>query len=142
MVACCNEPTPELEDEIRMRFDMPMRAALAMPRSVQQAIAKYYAPGMRDEAVVDTPSKPTKSGKPAKAPATSAPKKQKSSSGPLSDEQKAQRKQISLILIMWSLIGTVMGIHLSGLMGTFGMFATGAVVAGTVAGILKLTYWK
>ena len=139
MVACVDEPSPELEDEIRMRYGMPMRGVLAVPRSIQQAIAKYYASGMRDESAAE--AAPATSGKPSKS-AAAKPTKVKAKSGPLSDEDKAQRKNISLIIICWSLIGTIMGINLLGLMGTTGMFVTGAAVAGTVAGILKLTYWK
>ncbi|MEO2012846.1 MAG: hypothetical protein ABGZ53_00590 [Fuerstiella sp.] len=139
MVACVDEPSPELEDEIRMRYGMPMRGVLAVPRSLQQAIAKYYAKGMRDEAVAE--AAPAKSGKASKT-GGAKPKKVKAKSGPLSDEAKAQRKQISMIIICWSFIGPVMGIYQLGLMGTTGMLATGAAIAGTVAGILKLTYWK
>ncbi|MCP4508984.1 MAG: hypothetical protein GY826_21640, partial [Fuerstiella sp.] len=139
MVACVDEPSPELEDEIRMRYGMPMRASLAVPRSIQQAIAKYYAKGMRDEAVAE--AAPVKSGKAAKG-AVPKPKKAKASAVPISDEDKAQRKQISLIIICWSLIGTIMGIHSLALMGTGGMITTGVVVAAVVTGILKLTYWK
>ncbi len=52
--------------------------------------------------------------------------------------------QISFILICWSLIGSTLGLYFSGVMGdnTVGLFAVGALVAGTVAGVLKLTYWK
>ncbi len=53
LVACIDEPSPALEDEIRLRCGLPMRAVLALPRSVNQAIAKYYAPGMRDESGVE-----------------------------------------------------------------------------------------
>jgi len=139
MVACVDEPSPELEDEVRLRYGMPIRAALALPRSIQQAIAKYYAKGMRDEAVADAApsSAPGKKGK-----AAPKPKAQKAKAGPLSDEVKAQRQQISLIVICWSVIGTAMGLHFSGLMGTGGMIACGAVVGAVVFGILKLTYWK
>jgi hypothetical protein len=141
MVACVDEPSPELEDEIRMRYGMPMRGVLAVPRSIQQAIAKYYAKGMRDEVAAE--AAPVKSAKGAKTAKSAAkPKKAKATAGPLSDEEKAQRKQISMIIICWSLIGTTMTIHLLELMGTGGMIATGAVVAGAVTGILKLTYWK
>lgn len=140
LVACVDEPSPELEDEIRMRYGMPMRAVLAVPRSIQQAIARYYAKGMRDEAAAE--AAPAKSGKAAKGAKNGAAKPRKAKSGPLSDEDKAQRKQISMIIICWSLIGTVMGIHLLGLMGTTGMIATGVAVAVAVTGVLKMTYWK
>lgn len=147
MVACSDEPTPELEDEIRLRYGMPMRGVLAVPRSIQQAIAKYYAPGSRDEAVTSTPVQESKSkGKTAasKASAPKAAKPKAASSASLSDEEKKQRMQISLILICWSLIGSTLGLYFSGVMGdnTVGLFAVGALVAGTVAGVLKLTYWK
>lgn len=140
MVACVDEPSPELEDEVRLRYGMPIRAALALPRSIQQAIAKYYAKGMRDEAAAEAAAATTAPGKKGAAP--SKVKTQKAKAGPMSEEMKAQRKQISLIIVCWSVIGTAMGIHLSGLMGTGGMFATGAVVGAVVFGLLKLTYWK
>ena len=138
MVACVDNPSPELEDEVRLRFGMPMRPVLALTRSIQQAIAKYYAKGMRDESAAEAAATQT-SGKPA---ATKKPKAAKAKSGPLTDDEKRQRMQISLIIICWSLIGTVMGIYLTGLMETTGMLVTGAIVAGAVTGILKLTYWK
>ena len=45
LVACVNEPDQELEDEIRLRFDVPMRPVIATPLAINQGIAKYYAPG-------------------------------------------------------------------------------------------------
>lgn len=144
MVACVDEPSHELEDEIRLRYGMPIRPVLALPRSIQQAIAKYYAKGLRDEAVAE--AAPTKSsggaGKAGKSKPAPKPKAAKARSGPMGEEEKAQRKQISLIIICWSLIGTVMGIHFSGAMDTVPMIVTGLAVAGAVFGILKATYWK
>ena len=62
----------------------------------------------------------------------------------MSPEEKGMRQQISLIIICWSLIGTIMGLNLSGMMAgnAFGMVGCGLLVAGVVAGLLKLTYWK
>jgi len=137
MVACIDDPSPELEDEIRLRYGMPMKPVLALPRSIQQSIAKYYAAGLRNEVEPEITGK-SSGGKTKKA------KTAKAKAGPLSDEEKANRKNISLIIICWSLIGTVMGINFSGFVetvGFVGMLLIGAVVAGMVAGILKLTYW-
>lgn len=138
LVACADEPNPDLEDEIRMRYGMPMRAALAVPRSIQQAIAKYYAPGERSEPQASRST--GKSGKTTSGKTTKA----KAVADPMSPEEKGKRQQISLIIICWSLIGTIMGINLTGMMAgnTFGMVGTGLLVAGIVAGLLKLTYWK
>lgn len=141
MVACVDDPTPDMEDEIRLRYGMPMRTVLALPRSIQQGIAKYYAKGMRDEAVQQTSEKST-GGKNSGAKPKSKTQTAKAKAGPQTEEDKAQRKQYSIIAICWSLIGTVWAINMLTDWGTVAMFAAGLAVAGTVAGLLKLTYWK
>ena len=141
MVACVDDPTPELEDEIRLRYGMPIRTVLAAPRSIQQGIAKYYAKGMREEAT-DTGTEPGIEKRSGRTQAKPAAARTSKAAAALSGEEKGKRQQISLIIICWSLIGTIWGINLSGLMGTVGMFVTGIAVAGAVAGVLKLTYWK
>ncbi len=139
MVACANEPSPDLEDEIRLRFGMPMRAVMAVPRSIQQAIAKYYAPGMRDEASSDVGAT---TGFSKKKKPTAKPKKKAKPVAASSPEGKPKRIQVSLIIIMWTLIGTIMGINTFGTMETTPMIVSGVVAAAVVAGILKVTYWK
>ncbi|MCA9054497.1 MAG: general secretion pathway protein GspE [Planctomycetaceae bacterium] len=68
MIACADEIEHELEDELRLRYGFPVRPVLATPRAINQAIAQYYAPGMRDEAKISgNQPKPTASGKAAKA---------------------------------------------------------------------------
>ena len=149
LVACIDDPSPDLEDEIRMRCGMPIRAVLAVPRAVNQAIAKYYAPGMRDEAAT-ADEVPTKSGikgaktdkeKPEKK---AAPKPEaRSKSAPLTPEENSKRMQITAIATCWALIGTV-GIcyFLNG--GSAGMMEVfyGVLAGAVVFGIMKLTYWK
>ena len=60
LIACVDEPDRELEEEIRLRFDIPMRIVIATPLAINQGIAKYYAAGMRDEAVADQALKQNK----------------------------------------------------------------------------------
>ena len=146
LVACIDEPSPALEDEIRMRCGHPMRAVLAVPRAVNQAIARYYAPGMRDEAA--TPDEPeTKSSAQAgKAPKSRAEKIKAEptvKSAPLSDDERKQRMQLSLIAICWATIGTVAVFYFTKSdLGTLTQMLIAGVVGGVVAGVLKLTYWK
>ena len=104
LVACSDEPTPDLEDDFRMRFGLPMRGVLAAPLAIKQAIAQHYAPGMRDEAVeVDVePSAEKKSRKASAAKPTDRGRRGKKE--PLSDEAKAQRKQIGILIMCWSVI--------------------------------------
>lgn len=116
LVACIDMPDHEVEDEMRLRYGVPMRAVLATPRAISQAIAKYYAPGMRDDAQpyanAAAAPPPTKSGKPAKATGGDAAKAAKpvKKSGPapkfdeLSEDDKAKRKQMGLLAMSWSIL--------------------------------------
>jgi len=146
LVACIDEPSPALEDEIRMRSGFPMRAVLAVPRSVNQAIAKYYAPGMRDEAAAqDEPEakSPAKGGKAPKAKAEKSKAEPKGKSAPLSDDERKQRTQLSLIAICWATIGTVAVFYFTKSdLGTVVQMLIAGVVGAILAGVLKLTYWK
>lgn len=90
LVACVEEPDSELEDEIRLRFNLPIKPVIATPLAINQGIAKYYAAGLRKEAA---------------APVKSSGKSGKSSSKQpvaLSDEDRAQRKQYGLIGMCWA----------------------------------------
>ena len=114
LVACVDMPDHEVEDEMRLRYGVPMRAVLATPRAISQAIAKYYAPGMRDDAQpyanAAAAPPPTKDGKPAKAADLAKPVKAKPKSGPapkfdeLSEDEKAKRKQMGMLAMTWSII--------------------------------------
>ncbi|MEY4186867.1 MAG: hypothetical protein RIT02_1901 [Planctomycetota bacterium] len=145
LVACSDEPSHELEEEIRIRCGVPMRAVLAVPRSINQAIAKYYAPGMREEGAEESPAKATgkdaKSAKPEKSAQKPAAKEVRSKSAPLTEDQKRERLMITAIATCWSIIGTV---------GLFWFLNNGAVgvpqigigiAAGAIVfGLMKATY--
>ncbi|MFN5733376.1 MAG: hypothetical protein ACK48R_16160 [Planctomyces sp.] len=146
LVACSDEPSHELEEEIRIRCGVPMRAVLAVPRSINQAIAKYYAPGMREEAAEDVSaksanSKEAKSGKPEKTVQKPAAKEVRSKSAPLTEDQKRERLMITAIATCWSIIGTV-GLFWflnNGLVGVQ-QIMIGVVAGAVVFGLMKATY--
>ena len=94
LVACVEEPDTELEDEIRLRFNLPIRPVIATPLSINQGIAKYYAAGLRKEVAESAKKGKSSSGK------SSAREKTV-----LSDEDKAQRKQLGMIGMCWSVVG-------------------------------------
>ena len=101
VVACADEPDSELEDEIRLRFHMPIRPVIASGKSINQAIAANYAPGMRNE--VAEPAKGT--GKTASKGTGKKSNSQVQSADPaLTEEEKAQRKQLGLIFMCWSIV--------------------------------------
>ena len=144
LVACADEPTPELEEELRLRFGIPMRAVLATPLAINQAIAKYYAPGQRSDSapeVVATQSKSKKGGKAAKKAATP--------SAPLTEEQKRERFLYGVIFMCW---GVVLPILLDNfLLKPYVMPdalrhpllpLTSLVIAPAVVAWVLLVYWK
>ncbi len=94
LVACSDEPDAELDDEIRLRFNLPIRPVLATPLAINQAIAKYYAAGLRKEVA--------ESVKGNRGSASSASAKPKAA---LTEEEKAQRKQLGILAMCWSVIG-------------------------------------
>lgn len=105
LVACVHEPTAELEDEMRLRFGIPMKAVIATPRDVNQAISKYYVPGARDESaaeVVVTDGKKKKAQRPEKAKPARKPASQVPSA------ERAERKNVGIIILCWGMIGPLL----------------------------------
>lgn len=148
LVACVDEPSPALEDEMRLRFGMPMRAVLAVPRAVNQAIAKYYAPGMREEGaeVAVAQSAKGKQGKPTAEKAKPEKKEKaapKPKPGKLSPEEKQQRMAITAIAACWATIGTVgFGYFTNSQTVPMAYMVMGPVMGGIVFGVMKLVWAK
>ncbi|MBI1344709.1 general secretion pathway protein GspE [bacterium] len=94
LVACANEPSHELEDEIRLRFGLAMRAVLATPKAIKEGIDQYYAQGLRKE----------KAAAPVKSKSNSAANKlvekvtQKKHHSELTAEEKDERKKLGIVL--------------------------------------------
>ena len=111
LVACADQPTHELEDDLRMRYQVPSRWVLAMPRSINEGIKKYYAAAEESEAeeevaVEETTSKKSaKAAKPAKKPEKKKPAKGESQLAP---EQLKERKQLSIIFSGWAFIAALL----------------------------------
>ena len=131
LVACADEPDPELEDEIRLRFGIPMRPVLAVPLTINQAISKYYAPGMRDEATAPASSGSGGKGKGKdKGKAKGGKKKPTKKKGGKSDEVDPQSKQLAIIATCWAIIGAAaIDLYLIGLSYPVGLTAVVLPVA-------------
>ncbi|WP_339734045.1 hypothetical protein [uncultured Gimesia sp.] len=111
LVACADRPTHDLEDDLRMRYQVPSRWVLAMPRSINSGIKQFYAAAeeVEDEEIPseETASK-TKSKKAAK-PAKKVEKK-KPARGPaqLSPEELKEKKQLAFIFSGWAFCGAIL----------------------------------
>jgi hypothetical protein len=113
LIACADQPEHELLDELSLRFGMPVRPVIATPRSINQAIAKYYAPGARDESrVLKTKTAATLAGGDATKSKPKGKEKEKKPAGAASNvrfadltpEEQKDRKNIGIIIICASLV--------------------------------------
>jgi hypothetical protein len=107
LVAGVDEPDPEFEEEIRLRFGLPLRAVIATPLAINQGIAKYYAAGMRDEAAADEALKKS-GGKPAKTTKTRQGKSAKIRKRfkDMTPDEQHEHKQIGYVIMCWATVGS------------------------------------
>ncbi|MFN0056366.1 MAG: hypothetical protein ACKV0T_29830 [Planctomycetales bacterium] len=106
LVACTHLIEPDLEEDLRLRFNVPVRSVLAAPMAINQAIAKYYAPGQRNEAAAPTSAAGKDASKSKKGPAkpAAAPEK-KAKAQPKrlkTPEEIRQQRSIGIIIINFS----------------------------------------
>ncbi|WP_417392309.1 hypothetical protein [Gimesia sp.] len=114
LVACADQPTHELEDDLRMRYQVPSRWVLAMPRSINNGITKYYAAAEEQEdeepvaadAATDTGSK--KAAKAAKPEKKVEKKKPQRGGSQLTEEQLKEKKQLAFIFCGWAFCGAIL----------------------------------
>tara|TARA_R110002096_G_scaffold63442_1_gene155647 strand:+ start:889 stop:1923 length:1035 start_codon:yes stop_codon:yes gene_type:complete len=104
LVAGVNPITADVEDDLRLRFSLPVRDVIAAPLAINQAIAKYYAPGVREEAeeVVESP-KAGEGGKKGKAK-KAAKKKAAKQKEPTRGDQAREQKQLCIIAFCFSFV--------------------------------------
>ena len=119
LVACGQEPSHELEDDLRFRFGVPMRRVIASPASINEGVVRYYEELEAVKAEVgsdaDETADETADEKADEKAKTKKKKKKKTVVDPDSDEAKEaayKRNQIGKILMCWSVIVPVVIDHL------------------------------
>lgn len=137
LVACIDDPPHELEDELRLRYNVPTRWVIAVPLAMNQAIAKYYAPGSRESAAEISTVK-SSGGKSKKAASTAKPWAQ------LSDDEKHQKKQLGIIIMCWAFIGSALldWWVISPMLGTTWPFYTVFLIGPAAVFYVLKIYWK
>jgi hypothetical protein len=110
LVACVHQIDHELEDELRLRFNVPIRPVLAAPLAITQAIAKYYAPGARNERAAQAAERDgekeggkKEAGRAKKAEKKAAPA-QKQRRGPKSPEEVANDRKVAIVIVNFSFV--------------------------------------
>ncbi len=129
LMASPNPLIPDVEEELRLRFEMPVRTVLCTAAGVNEAIAKYYPR--------DAPEPPAAAPKnsAAKTPAKpAAPKKESSAADP--EAKLKHRKMVALITFNMTVILYVI---VCSLMASVDMLQIGIAVAlGSVAAAAAL----
>jgi len=131
LMASPNPLVPDLEEELRLRLDMPVRSVLCTPQSVNQAITKYYSGEMQAAAAAAK-----KAGK--KAPKKKAKKAKKTvekEEGPVltTEEKIKQRFMAAIVGFNIAVILTMILLHF--VVGfSFTAAAAIAVLFGSVVG--------
>ncbi|MES2791615.1 MAG: hypothetical protein V4719_18495, partial [Planctomycetota bacterium] len=106
LIACTHPPDSDLEEELRFRLNFPVRAVLATPLNINQGIAKYYAPGARNETVEATSKGSSKAAKSTKSSSSSTPTKKepKRALTQLSPDELKQRQTLGILAFCWTAI--------------------------------------
>ena len=115
LVACVHQIDHVVEDELRLRFDgAAIRTVLVAKTALDEAIARYYAPGLRQEPGAKTAAKSSVAGEKAADSKTKsqekpsapqpAPKAAPRRIEPRSEEQVKQNRQIFIIVLCWSIV--------------------------------------
>lgn len=113
LLACVNHINHDLEDELRLRFNMPVRSVLAAPQAIHQAIAKYYSAdaqkareAAKDEAAAAAPASEKKDKtKAAKAKKVEPVKKEKvQRRGPKTPEERKNDLMTGIVCINFSAV--------------------------------------
>jgi len=96
LMASPNPLVPDLEEELRLRLEMPVRSVLCTPQSVNKAITQYYARDMPAQAVAAAAAAAKKAGK--KAPKKKAKKEAAEEKPVLTPEEKIKQRMMSAIV--------------------------------------------
>ncbi len=103
LIACTHPPEADLEEELRLRLNHPVRAVLATPLNINQGIAKYYAPGARNETAAAAKSGGKGSAK-STSSSTAAKKEPRKAITQLTPEELKNHQAMGILALCWTAI--------------------------------------
>ncbi len=141
LVASPTPLVPDVEEELRLRFEMPVRTVLCTPSQVNAAIADFFPRDAPDPGPVKAKKKGKETAKDKSTGKEKAekPANEKAAAEPLSDEQFKKRRTIgTTIVVNVALWGTVAGQYLmagDGLVSPYRVLVVAFAVALAAGGI-------
>lgn len=136
LVASPNPLDPNVEEELRLRFNMPVRSVLCTPANVSDVITKYVP---KDGSFVEPA--PVAAAPVAAKPgqqAAPAPAKAARRTGPLSPEEKKERWQFAFLTLGGTTIVLVNALY----WGLSYGFVASAMIALPIAAVAAGITWK
>ena len=106
MIASADQPDHELEEELQLRYGAPVRAVIAAPRAISQAITKYSSLIGVDEGKAGPAGAVKTTGKspPAKKEKAKSAEGGRTPFSQLSEGEKRERKQYGILIMCWGFI--------------------------------------
>lgn len=147
LVVAPHQLPPEVEDQLRLRFGMPVRTVLCTPSSINEAITKYYP---RQQAAAELASGPPKiDSQPAKADAKATaedkPAKRASVDPAEREAGKKKRNMGALVAFNFGTMATMLALVMAGYTLPWGMLksafvsaAAGAVIGGVTWVVMEM----
>ncbi|MDR0611393.1 MAG: general secretion pathway protein GspE [Planctomycetaceae bacterium] len=135
---------PDVEEELRMIFDMPVRSTICVPAEINTAIAKYYP---RDAVqLIRKTDGSTAAAKGTPAPSSKSSAAKSESVEPMSDEEKKNRLMNSIVVFNFSVMIVCVGLYFlnfpRALQNHWLQFPVLALLGVIVGGIAALFTWK
>jgi hypothetical protein len=135
---------PDVEEELRMVLDMPVRSTICVPAEINAAIAKYYP---RDAVqLVRKTDGSTSAVKGTSAKASKNPKEHSEPVEPMNDEEKKNRLMNTIVVFNFSVMLVCLALFYfkipRGLHNHWLQFPVLALIGIIVGGIAAVITWK
>ncbi|MGL4593452.1 MAG: hypothetical protein ACRCUY_01845 [Thermoguttaceae bacterium] len=134
---------PDVEEELRMLFDMPVRSTICTPAEINAAIIKYYPRDAVQVAVTKTNQTTQKTANKTTASASKKTNESRQSNEPMTDEEKKNRLQTTIVAFNFSVMFVSFGLVYSGLLAKSSFQIPAIILADiVVGGIAALITWN
>jgi len=142
--------SPDVEQELRMLFDMPIRSVICIPTQVNDAIAKYYPKDAKqlfakknsaDDMAKSVENFFEQAALDRKANRSKAKKEQEEEAAPISEDAAKQRLQYTIVAFNFGVMAIAGTLYYSGILGKNALLLPiiGGLLGGAIIG--GLTYF-
>lgn len=130
---------PDVEEELRMIFEMPVRSVICTPADANAAIMKQYP---KDAVQLVRKKSGGQTSAVTAAKSSKSPKKQEVEDvGPMSEDEKKNRQQYAVLAFTLTVTGVMVGLNFAGMLTTMTRSLLFGFLAVCVAGVASFVTW-